>query len=82
MSSDSRGSNNVAYLKDLAVFCTAYMKHVVEVWERMVDRLRERAMSSHTNAEMFTTLSPRAPPFGRSFRIDHPLVGSSGRYLR
>ena len=28
-----------------------------------MDRLRERAMSSHTNAEMFTTHSPRALPF-------------------
>ena len=28
----------------------------------MVDRLRERAMSSHTNAEMFTTHLPRAMP--------------------
>jgi len=53
----------VAYLKELAVFCTAYMKHVREVRGRMVDRLRERAMSSHTDAEMFTTHSPRALPF-------------------
>jgi hypothetical protein len=46
VSPDSRGLNIVAHLKDLAVFCTAYMKHLEEVWREMVDRLGKRVVSA------------------------------------
>ena len=66
------------HLKDLAVFCTAYMKHVGEVRGRMVDRLRERAVSA-TPMRKCSPPSCHVPRFsGRRLRIDHPLVGWLG----
>ena len=75
VSSNSQGLTMVTHLKDLAVFCTAYMKHVGEVWGRMVDRLRERAVSA-TPMRKCSPPSCHVPRYsGRRLRIDHPLMG-------
>ena len=50
----------LTHLKDLAVFCAAYMKHVGEVWGRVVDRAKGTCSVSHTSAGNVHTPLPRA----------------------
>ena len=62
----------VAHLKDLAVFCAAYMKHVGEVWWIMVDRMRKSAVSA-TQMRQCSPPSCHVPrSSGRRLRIDRP----------